>query len=408
MRTISTVWYLSPQGTIIEPILNYESIEFAIGLGVVGKLIIKIPVTGVHAYHEPERDSRFMIIRKHDDHKSLENVFILNSWEMDWLEDGSKMLTIEADGPNSLLNRRIIPFAGDRTEGRKAAKLGDIAMWEVMNENFGANAVDDFGINREFTGADFFIVPASGDGPQIDVTVAYMTVLEALQEIQSATRTLGDEVYFFTKPAGLNQFIWHTSPRYPGRNLSIFGDKPLIFSVHMGNVTDVNISEEFELYATTVYVGGKGSGSEREVVSVTDFIREESAPLGRTETWTTSQAEYPDELQSVGEAFLNTSRIIKTLTGKIMSNSITPYCDCGWRLGDLITIRNEGVLFHGVIKGVDVRISRDGKEEITSQIEAVDLYDLFEGFTRTTSGSNLSTDIYVQMFMALNAEVIKP
>lgn len=141
-----------------------------------------------------------------------------------------------------------------------------------------------------------------------------------------------------------------------GRDLTVNQsiNPPAVFSRAFDNIRNQKYIDSDVKFKNVVYVGGKGEGIQREIVSVGD-----AAGMGRIETFTDSRDnETVSDLIVHGERTLKELRAQKTLEGEVLTYSNLEY-QKDYDLGDIVTIKHDS-------------------EDITLQSRIVEVEEIYE------------------------------
>lgn len=327
-----------------------------------------------------EVDRQVQIWRRHRGQKRLDLDFVgfLRKWKYK-TEGATTYLTLAGPDVNDLLLRRIVAYAAGSHQASITSLIGcDDGMKDVVNENLLAGAVD----GRNLTDYGASVQNDLGDGPGIVKSFSWRLVFTVLTEIAAAARQNGNEVFFGIVPTHIDTvndqvaLQFRTWTGQPGIDRTWpDGDKPVVFGIEYGNLTDPELVIDHEGEVNYVYAGGQGEGSNREVVEVSDSTRIARSVWNRREGFKDSRNESSTAgVTAAGNAMLAEKRPRERFTGKLVDTAETPY-GSGWRLGDKVSVSYRGRQFDDIIRARYIRVTSQGQEEIKGSFDGGNLVD---------------------------------
>lgn len=267
-------------------------------------------------------------------------------------------LRVFGAGPNEFLERRIVAFALDSAQALKTAEADDM-MKEVVSENLKPGGVRDMG--------SFFTV-ASDDaaGPSITKGFAWRNVLNVCQDISLASEEAGTQVFFDVQRTAAYQFQFRTFTGQVGSNRAAdSGQDTHIFSKEFGNIAHVSLERIYRDEENYIYAGGQGTGTDREIVEVSDDSRIGRSPFNRREAFQQS-VQHKETAGITGEANerLARGRPREVFEADVLDAPGSIY-GVDWLYGDRITAMYKNRSYNGMIYGVDLSLTEDGAESLT-------------------------------------------
>lgn len=348
-----TVWYETPEGVKVRPLQGVIELSYALVDGDVGVLQL---VTAADL--ERLKDYRVTVYRR----GVREISAFLNSFKTATTSRGSTLNQIGGFGPNSFLQNRIVNDYAASTGAKKTGTVGSI-MRDVVSEQMIADADSARNISQ------LNALPSSF-GPSVSASFAWDNVLDLLQDLQSASKTQGDEVFFQVKQTGDNAFSFVTYTGQPGNDRTVYN--PLVFGLKYGNLERPSLVENYEDEKNAIYAGGPGEGQARIVQEAEDPVAQNHGPVSRRERFfQASRAVDAVAVQDKAEEALTRYRSTKYFSGTIIPSASSPYGGVnGWKMGDRVRIEYAGIVFNALVRAVMVSVS-EGKEEVSARVEAV-------------------------------------
>lgn len=371
--TSYSVYLNNPQGVRLA-VLPFLRLDYTLSLANVGSLTVDIPPTAIPASFYG-RDFQLEVWR------SVSGGAEYLEGDKKWLVrkvtktyGDQNTLTLSAECCNTILGRRIVAYDADTSYTAKAGDDPDDTMKAIVRENFTSGIV---GASRDVTGsADIsFIFGVQNDlniGNSISVSCARENVLETLRKICEASITAGVYVAFDVVWTGFRyEFRTYRSQRgvdhrYPS------GLNPVILGQEFGNLTDVQVVEDFSSEATVVIAGAQGIGTQRTIATATDTVRVAASPLGHIEVFEQANTAGFDSTTTTdrADARLRAGRPVRLITGRISETAATQYGrEWGW--GDRVTVQVEGVMNDARVDAVSVSVS-GGAETIDAGVRIDD------------------------------------
>ncbi len=330
-------------GSVVAIIDDYRSLDISKTVNEVGSLTLVM--SGFDAKTELfETDSQIIVYRRDMAHgipwyeewggfvRKVE--FVQNS-------DGDKETTITARTFNDLLSRRIIAYQAGVSQTVKSAP-SETVMKEFVIENCGTDALQINGRIRDGLMLGFSVEADAGTGVTWEGQRSYTNILEVLKEINEATGMEFDVI-----KVGASAFEFRTY--YPQRGydltttglstttgLNSAGNAPVIFNPLMGNVLEMNFSDDRLEEVTIAITAGQGTGENRNIV-VTSSVAASDSPYNDIEGYDDSRnTEDNNQLVTSGTGFLTEKQQKQSFTIKPIQTNTSAY-GLNYYWGDTVT-----------------------------------------------------------------------
>lgn len=283
--------------------------------------------------------------------------------------EGRKLFTVHCLGFNELLSRRVIAYLSGNANSYRSAVAGETAMKFFADYNLAANATVPNGrvVNGVMSG---MTIEADGAlGSTWSGAKSFQNLLAVIREIANVTLVDFDIV---GNGAGSFQFRTYNGQRGIDRTttglssttgLNSAGNAPHLFSVELGNLTEVEYGVTHSKEINAMFVLGQGVEGSREVVYVLDataialstWNRREGKWDGRNEIATAG-------LTSIGNSKLKEFQYQQYLKGDIIQVPSSTY-GLQYNWGDKVTVRYGSVEVNKKINSVTIDVV-DGVERI--------------------------------------------
>lgn len=334
---------------------DYVSLEYAKVVNEVGAFAVTLPGTfNMRLVHQ---DTRVAIFRlPANGPRRLDFVGLVRRMTR---QAANGMMTYRLSGPdlNHLLSRRIVAYVAGSAQADKASTYADNMIKAFVRENLGALASV---AARNLTAHGFGVQANRSAGTSVTKASAWRNLLTTIKEIAEASQeTPATGVYFGITPTPpgwqcefqTNILCWGSDHRYAS------GNRPVIFSLEMGNLgeamREVNSLDE----RTYVYAGGQGQEAARLVREVSDATRIGQSPFNRCERFV--NASYTDDTNQVlGQAYseLRNGKPKLAFDASIVDGGAHVY-GRDYVFGDYVTCQFDGEMIDCRIDRVSVRIS---------------------------------------------------
>lgn len=363
------VWLSSPQGSrlvLLDQMISGQAIRTANNPGAVS-------ITCPSLYDEYlHPDSIIEVWRSAAGATRLFNAYFLRSWE--YHEEGGQELTslYGYDGLDLLTTRVVSQHAGS-TDASASAEAADNLMKRVVRTAMGTLATTDTA--RNLTGAGFRVASDATAGTAVSLTFAYSEVLDALRDIAEASRQAGTPVFFDVFPIFNGSVLgweFRTSAGQPGADRT--GAAAVTFSREYGNLSDPRITHDYRDEKSAIYVGGRGEGPDRVVVTCLDTARLSRSPWARREVFlnASGQSETTAAYTAAGNAELQKLRPRLTFTGTLNEDNSSRF-GVDWGFGDRVYVAYRGHVGEAVITSVTISLDTSGVETVAAGFEVVDV-----------------------------------
>lgn len=282
--------------------------------------------------------------------------------------DGKRLLTFSGFGYNHLLSRRVISYKQGTIRSEKDDYAEDV-MKEYVDENCAASASHASRIgNGQFTGftvdgpSAFRLLTPNWKGER-----AFRNLLDVLQEISNYTRTqtpASRALDFAVEANGAAAFIFKTYVDQLGTDHSESSSDPVIFSVDMATLSDVEFVSDRTAEVTRAVVLGSGERSTRKVIARNNLTAQAESPWNTIENAITSSLnEFEYQLNMTGDEELETRGAIVGFTGVPIQQPSARY-GLHYTLGDIVTIRDGSTSYDKKIISVKISVDDRGVESV--------------------------------------------
>jgi hypothetical protein len=294
----------------------------------------------------------------------------LRHWQWNTTGDGLTTLTLSGPDQNDILNRRIVAYNTAETEGTITDTETDDAMKDVFNENFIGGAYD----SRDISGNNVTVSADTTEGAKVTLDISYKNALNALQDLNKASRADGNEVFFWlavdrVDNDGVAHFDFRTSVNQPGTDRTTTSlDHPTIFSLEFGNLGAASLTYDYVNEINYFYVGSSGTGASRAIKEVFDLSRINASIWNRREGFKSANAYGGGGIRAIGKAALDEHRPRVIFTGDLLEAEQTPFGS--WEFGDKVTVVYNNLEFDVVVRSLTVAGSSSGLTQSGSGISA--------------------------------------
>lgn len=395
LPNISPVWTATlsePLGKQIAIFDNFESLEINSKLNDVGNFSITFyddPNDGRLSNDYWKLDSRITFIRDLpffvDDFgnrfkKKKEFYGLLRRTVRSVNESGRREVIFQGFSYEHLLSRRVIA-ALEGTIRSDKSDPADKVICEYVIENCGSQAKAS---NGRYFYADYadptsridadgvmpgFHVGMSDDAPVWSGVKSFENLLDAVKDI-SATKNVdfsvtgigGGEFFLFTAlPIGSNVTATEINA-YTGRNK--FGNRPVVFDVNAGNISQYELDMDHTTEATFVFVLGQGERTTRSILPWIHPTNHLLSPWNQIELARSgSQQEFVFQLKQFGDETLTEMAYADKLTFSPRQIP-TSFYGYHYRQGDWVTAISNTVISDYRIVGVSTTF-KDAVESIS-------------------------------------------
>lgn len=275
-------------------------------------------------------------------------------------DSGESIFTSIGVGLNDLLARTIINYPPETIKSYKDT-VAETAMKEYVEENCGASAT--IANNREYSGVlqDFLVDTDTASGPAWEGDRAWENLLDVLKDIARFSQIDFDvdwdelsETFIFKTYSGQFGVDRTYTNMDPSTGLNESGNSPVVFSLDLGNLSNITRNFDRISESNVVTVTGEGDGATVEV-QVRSSTAVTDSPWNRREVCRPKSG-YESEMQIFGDETL------EELSAKDVLDFVPlmqPSCLYGkhFFLGDKVTISFRNVNYSKRIFSISNSIS---------------------------------------------------
>lgn len=193
-------------------------------------------------------------------------------------ESGAQTVTILAVHPNHLLSRRVV-YADEGTPESDKTGTADNLIKEYVRENF----VSSSDTSRNWSSTLFTVDGDLSRAPSVSKSASYASVLTTCQELAGSGTTAGTYTGFEVSGLENGPFNLRTYTGQRGANRSFSSGNSLIISVAQGQLSNVELEEDWSEMATFVLAGGAGTDDGRIITASWDTPLIKGSPYGLIE-----------------------------------------------------------------------------------------------------------------------------
>lgn len=356
-----SVWLRNPTGTrfkLVDSQADIIRLEYVRVLNSPGVLSARLKST--FDLSQIQEDSQLEVIRRLPSGEQLDTnaIWFIRNWAETLTEKREQFVEISlAKSAMMLLDTRIIAYASGTAQASKTDQADDMIK-AIVRENLGSSAIAARQISYLSVAAD------QGLGPNITKSFAWDNVLDICKEIASDAAQQGTNVYFdIDGQAGSTSLTFNTYINQRGVNRGQTSNQRLILSNQNGTLTDIRreyLSGDENNYC---YVGGQDTGSNRNIVEVSDSTRTGISPFNRREIfYNGSQTNDDNTLTSLGYSTLRQNKPRQKFTAKIVDTPAIRY-GRDYNFGDRVIVQHNNFVADAIINEVRVLLERQ-KETI--------------------------------------------
>lgn len=364
------IWLTDDLGNRLELLNTALGFDCALVDGDVGWLNVPLPYDNSRIYNSPRVDQRIQVYRSpFYGRPELVATGFLRRWGKTTDNSGLSTVALGAAGPNELLKRRIAAYY-DRTNYTIKDDFADDMMKEIVYENFGGGATD---AARSMTALGVSIQSDLSNGPQLERSFAHENVLSVLQDIQQASKALGNETFFKMRADTSTTFVFETYTGQSGRDRThSTGSNPMLFGTQFGNIVNAQLQELYDSEENYIYAGGKGEGVLQTIKEAGDTVSINRSRWNRREGYVSAtNADTEASTEDAAKAQLTVRRAKKMFSADLLPTLIAPFGGNGWAVGDKITVSHLGQQIDALIRAGRISVAANGLETIQARVEAV-------------------------------------
>lgn len=342
---------------------NFISLSYTRVVNDVGSLTLVLPGDYPMQYVIAP-DGRIEVWRKLDsgrEYLETDAVWLIKKVAQKLDARGLKTIVLEAVTPLHLLREpgRFVNYVAGSAQTSYSAAAADDQIKQVARQNIGTSASGARDISLYVT-VDANVSQAAS----IAKSFAWRDCLKVMQEFADASTQAGTYCAFdivATAPDALS-FRTFTQQRgvdhrFPG------GNNPVLLSPEMGNLGEVEPTQDWSEEVTYALAAGQGEESSRLTASAQDTARQAASPFGLRELFVdATQYSSTTGLSNEAAAAVRRGRPRRVFRGRVLDTPDTQY-GVHWGWGDFVTAQAFGVLIDCRIEAVTITVQAGGGYE---------------------------------------------
>lgn len=352
-------------GNVQAVIADFYSIQYALTLNRPGYLKVSLPKAKYYKLvAEEKRLEIYRSVAGGQAYLEGETAWIIETITATTAENGTQNLEVQAYDLKKLLQRRYVMYSAGSSQSSKTAAADNMAK-AIVRENF----ISPTDTTR--TMSNMSCATDSGSAPSISKAFAYRNVLTVIQEIVESSYRAGTYLAFDVVTTGTNswEFRTYTGQRGTDRRLN-GGINPVLLAESLGNLTNVERSDNFSEEANVVYAAGQGEGANRLIQSDSDANSIAKSSYSRKEYFQDARnSDNPTAVLNEARDMLREKRAVRTFSGTLQDTTVTKY-GRDYRIGDLLTAQDEKGLIDCLLDAVTVDFS-EGRERIGAKLQSI-------------------------------------
>lgn len=274
---------------------------------------------------------------------------------------GLQTIILEATTPLSVLREpgRFVNYAAGTSQAQYSAAPADDQIKQVARENIGTSATGTRNISA------YISIDANlGQGISIAKSFAWRDCLKTMQEFADASTQAGTYVAFdivATSPTALT-FSTFTQQRGVDHRFPS-GNNPVLLSPDMGNLGEIELTQDYSEEVTYALAAGQGPDSSRLTASSQDTTRQAASPFGLRELFVdATNYDSTTGLSNEAAAAVRDGRPRQVFKGRVLDTNDTQY-GVHWAWGDFVTAQAFGKMLDCRIDAVTVTVTSGGQFE---------------------------------------------
>lgn len=311
-------------------------------------------------------DLRMVITREAGGYTHLFGGYLLRRWVQS-LEDGRETVTLYGLCYNSLLERRIVAYKAGTSQAQKSG-AADNVLKAVIRENLGSSA----GTGRNITAFGFSVEGDLTQCSSIQAAFAYRKLTDAANQIaEIAWGKNGERLYWDVTPTDIG---WTMEFRARKDRLAsdrrISSSNPLWISPDIGVVQSVIMDFDRSDEINWVLGGGRGEGTDRETVTVSDDARIAESVINRHEVFFDG-ASYDTTagLTDASNRRLREGMPKLDIATELVETDEVVY-GREFEAGSLLTVQALGTEYEVIVRGAELAIDAN-RDDIKLRLEAL-------------------------------------
>ncbi len=367
LETSWQVWINDPYGSRLVVADKLITASVVRALNDVGSFSINLPAQEYEKYLSLDSIIEIWITRANVNKR----IFTGFARKFTYWDDNDGIEHVQIAGPetNEILRKMIVAYKAGTAQAEKTGYSDDVCK-QIVREALTSSATNT---DRSLAALGFSVAADNGQGVTITKGFSHANLLETLQEIASASKQNGTDLYFDVV-IGDDQnsaptFTFQTYTDLMGVDHSTSGDNRITFSKQDGNLQNATLTIDYSDEITYVYAGGQGEGVDRKVVELYDSERLTASPWNRREKFVDARdQESTAGITTRANAALNEGRPYRLLEGYLID---TPNQRFGveWNFGDKVAIEKNKQIYDAVVKAFKMELLEYGQTSLECKVE---------------------------------------
>lgn len=363
------VWLLTPTRTRLALIDRVIRVDLTLTVNQVGVAQLVLPMTFPIAWIQ---EDSVLEIWRHvvggAKYLEGETAWLIRDWGRSLAQGGEEAINLETYTANEQLDRPIVDYAAGSSQAEKSSDYIDDIMKAIIRENLGSLATDS---DRDFS--DWLTVESDlSAGPTTSKSFAWRNVLTVLRELAQEADDQGTPVFFdIVHNPGETAFTFKTFTNQRGVNQGSDGAKQVVLSPRNGTLAEVRREYMSSVERNAVTVGGRGEGSEREIVRQEETSRLSISPINRREIFVDARNTAEGDtaaLEAEAGAAIRNHRPREIFSAVIRDTEAIKY-GREYGFGDRVVAEFRGRAVDCRLDSVRIVVER-GREEIRAELRA--------------------------------------
>lgn len=360
------VWINDPYGKRLISADKIISATVVRSINEVGNFSITFPAGEYDKYIDLDSIIEIWITRAH----TPKRLFVGFARKFLYWDDNDGVEHLQISGPEitEVLRKMIVAYKAGTSKSSKTGYSDDVCK-QIVREALTASSTDT---TRSIAGLGFSVASDYSDGASITKGFSYANVLETIQEIASASKEAGSDLYFdilIGDDQTSTTFTFQTFIGLMGVDRSTSGDNRITFSKEDGNLQNSVLTLDYTDEVNYIYAGGQGEGTSRLLIEVSDTDRISKSPWNRRELFVDARdQELESGVTTRANAALNSGKPYKQLEGYLID---TPNQRFGveWNFGDKVAIEKNGQTYDAIVKAYKLELMEDGSSSLQCKVE---------------------------------------
>ncbi|MDO8683473.1 MAG: hypothetical protein Q7N50_08330 [Armatimonadota bacterium] len=369
MTTTYEIRLSSDSGTLLATIDRFTGLQYALLANDVSACVVKL--TGDIDKTMFAVDRRLEIWRQAEGGPLLqEGVWFIRKIKDSTDNNGVRLIEVTGYSPNYLLSSRIVAYNAGSAQAEIVTTALDNMMKTVVLQNLSTGATDTARtISTTYLGIQQSVAAA----PVASKAFARRNVLTVLQDLADASRGAGTELYFDMVPIDTVKFEFRTYVNLPGIDHTFpNGNPPVFVGLEFGNLSEPSVELDYSGEYTFVYGAGQGEEDDRVLGNAEDTARSGRSIFARREGFADAREQTTSTgVSSKAYELLAERRPRLRFSGRILSVPGSLY-GVHWRHGDRVSAVYYGQQYDALVRSVEVSVTEDGEENISTRLETDD------------------------------------